>query len=212
MTAICHRYYEGGASSAYFWDVDDGFAGVILLKKCTSIPPSSSYSPHALLPRTTTQPQQLTPAYSSLTQHTHVRLLGQHPRLRSPRSRPSLPLQTHLHRNPATRHLLHPLDIHIHIQLSLSLSLRHRPRPRHPRPIRQPNPAMLLRPPGNLRHRPRREHRQASRGHGRQDAESATGSVFRQGAGRGRGFEEFGEFERGREGAGGASERGGCYQ
>lgn len=26
-------YYEGGVSSVYFWDVDDGFAGVILLKK-----------------------------------------------------------------------------------------------------------------------------------------------------------------------------------
>jgi len=28
------RYYEGGVSSVYFWDVDDGFAGVVLLKKC----------------------------------------------------------------------------------------------------------------------------------------------------------------------------------
>ena len=27
------RYYEGGVSSVYFWDVDDGFAGVVLLKK-----------------------------------------------------------------------------------------------------------------------------------------------------------------------------------
>ena len=27
------RYYEGGVSSVYFWDLDDGFAGVILLKK-----------------------------------------------------------------------------------------------------------------------------------------------------------------------------------
>lgn len=26
-------YYEGGAGSVYFWDLDDGFAGVILLKK-----------------------------------------------------------------------------------------------------------------------------------------------------------------------------------
>ncbi|KAK4698127.1 F-actin-capping protein subunit beta, partial [Lecanoromycetidae sp. Uapishka_2] len=30
-------YYEGGVSSVYFWDLDDGFAGVVLLKK--SIPP-----------------------------------------------------------------------------------------------------------------------------------------------------------------------------
>ena len=27
------RYYEGGVSSVYFWDLDDGFAGVVLLKK-----------------------------------------------------------------------------------------------------------------------------------------------------------------------------------
>lgn len=26
-------YYEGGVSSVYFWDLDDGFAGVVLLKK-----------------------------------------------------------------------------------------------------------------------------------------------------------------------------------
>ncbi|KAI9802205.1 MAG: F-actin-capping protein subunit beta [Sarcosagium campestre] len=26
-------YFEGGVSSVYFWDIDDGFAGVILLKK-----------------------------------------------------------------------------------------------------------------------------------------------------------------------------------
>lgn len=26
-------YYEGGVGSVYFWDLDDGFAGVILLKK-----------------------------------------------------------------------------------------------------------------------------------------------------------------------------------
>ncbi|KAI9725184.1 MAG: F-actin-capping protein subunit beta [Chrysothrix sp. TS-e1954] len=32
-------YYEGGISSVYFWDVDDGFAGVILLKK--SVTPQS---------------------------------------------------------------------------------------------------------------------------------------------------------------------------
>ncbi len=28
-------YYEGGISSVYFWDTDDGFAGVVLLKKET---------------------------------------------------------------------------------------------------------------------------------------------------------------------------------
>ncbi|MCJ1374777.1 F-actin-capping protein subunit beta [Loxospora ochrophaea] len=30
-----NRYYEGGVSSVYFWDLDDGFAGVVLLKKTT---------------------------------------------------------------------------------------------------------------------------------------------------------------------------------
>ena len=30
---FCYRYYEGGISSVYFWDLDDGFAGVVLLKK-----------------------------------------------------------------------------------------------------------------------------------------------------------------------------------
>lgn len=27
-------YYEGGVSSVYFWNTDDGFAGVVLMKKC----------------------------------------------------------------------------------------------------------------------------------------------------------------------------------
>ena len=27
-------YYEGGVGSTYFWDLDEGFAGVVLLKKC----------------------------------------------------------------------------------------------------------------------------------------------------------------------------------
>jgi capping protein beta len=27
-------YYEGGVSSVYFWDLEVGFAGVVLLKKC----------------------------------------------------------------------------------------------------------------------------------------------------------------------------------
>jgi len=29
-------YYEGGVGSVYFWDLDDGFAGVVLLKKAVS--------------------------------------------------------------------------------------------------------------------------------------------------------------------------------
>lgn len=31
-------YYEGGVSSVYFWNLDDGFAGVVLLKKCKTSP------------------------------------------------------------------------------------------------------------------------------------------------------------------------------
>lgn len=27
-------YYEGGVSSVYLWNLDDGFAGVVLVKKC----------------------------------------------------------------------------------------------------------------------------------------------------------------------------------
>lgn len=31
---LCNRYYEGGVSSVYLWDLEDGgFAGVVLLKK-----------------------------------------------------------------------------------------------------------------------------------------------------------------------------------
>jgi F-actin-capping protein subunit beta len=30
------RYYEGGVSSVYMWDLDDGIAGVVLFKKSTS--------------------------------------------------------------------------------------------------------------------------------------------------------------------------------
>lgn len=35
-------YYEGGVSSVYFWNLDDGFAGVVLLKKCECCFPSRS--------------------------------------------------------------------------------------------------------------------------------------------------------------------------
>lgn len=32
------RYFEGGISSVYLWDMDDGFAGCVLLKKGTMVP------------------------------------------------------------------------------------------------------------------------------------------------------------------------------
>ena len=38
----CLRYYEGGLSSVYFWDIDDGFAGCVLLKK--SVAPTAKTS------------------------------------------------------------------------------------------------------------------------------------------------------------------------
>ena len=41
MDVYRELYYEGGVSSVYFWDVDDGFAGVVLLKKTA---PSSGQS------------------------------------------------------------------------------------------------------------------------------------------------------------------------
>lgn len=45
--SIDGRYYEGGVSSVYFWDLDDGFAGVVLLKKSTRgidrLPPPSNH-------------------------------------------------------------------------------------------------------------------------------------------------------------------------
>jgi len=31
-----YSYFEGGTSSVYFWDIDDGFAGCVLLKKCAT--------------------------------------------------------------------------------------------------------------------------------------------------------------------------------
>lgn len=37
-------YYEGGVSSVYLWNLDDGFAGVVLLKKCTR--PMAPPPPH----------------------------------------------------------------------------------------------------------------------------------------------------------------------
>ena len=40
-------YYEGGVSSVYFWNLDDGFAGVVLLNKGESSPvPNCTLSPN----------------------------------------------------------------------------------------------------------------------------------------------------------------------
>jgi hypothetical protein len=37
LTSLPIRYYEGGISSVYLWDMDNGFAGCVLLKKCESL-------------------------------------------------------------------------------------------------------------------------------------------------------------------------------
>lgn len=37
-------YYEGGVSSVYFWNLDDGFAGVVLMKKASPAESSASSS------------------------------------------------------------------------------------------------------------------------------------------------------------------------
>ncbi len=35
--AYRQMYYEGGVGSVYLWDLDEGFAGVVLLKKQVSV-------------------------------------------------------------------------------------------------------------------------------------------------------------------------------
>jgi len=40
--SVTFRYYEGGISSVYLWDLDDGgFAGVVLFKKGRFLPASA---------------------------------------------------------------------------------------------------------------------------------------------------------------------------
>jgi hypothetical protein len=48
-------YYEGGVSSVYFWNLDDGFAGVVLLKKCKLTTPPHPFDMIAQLTPTGTQ-------------------------------------------------------------------------------------------------------------------------------------------------------------
>jgi capping protein beta len=43
-------YYEGGVSSVYFWNLDDGFAGVVLLKKCMLSRPCPPFQSRSVLP------------------------------------------------------------------------------------------------------------------------------------------------------------------
>jgi F-actin capping protein beta subunit len=41
-------YYEGGVGSVYLWDLDDGFAGVVLLKKGKFISYPFAFPPEGL--------------------------------------------------------------------------------------------------------------------------------------------------------------------
>lgn len=59
-------YYEGGVSSVYFWNLDDGFAGVVLLKKCKLPTPYLSHS----ITYDTTPSTTLHLLYSHHSQHT----------------------------------------------------------------------------------------------------------------------------------------------
>ena len=107
-------YYEGGVSSVYFWNLDDGFAGVVLLKKCElyislfflfAIPPCPAaffilMMCHTYLPETTKQKRHYRPAnircnITSLTPKRHQqrpRRLGLDSRIRSERARAHLQL------------------------------------------------------------------------------------------------------------------------
>jgi F-actin capping protein, beta subunit len=52
MDNVDGRYYEGGVSSVYMWDLDDGIAGVVLFKKSILPQDPSSRDPSSrdLLP------------------------------------------------------------------------------------------------------------------------------------------------------------------
>lgn len=79
-------YYEGGVSSVYFWNLDDGFAGVVLLKKgrtlhrLNSLPSSALLSHH---PRNWSAPKLIHVFVSSFTAgRQHRGSLGLDPRFR----------------------------------------------------------------------------------------------------------------------------------
>lgn len=68
---MSNRYYEGGVSSAYLWDQDDGFAGILLFKKTlTSSNPSTWDSIHvfeATEPSSSNTPGKPQPTHYKLT-------------------------------------------------------------------------------------------------------------------------------------------------
>ena len=74
FTFVIFRYYEGGISSVYLWDLDDGgFAGVVLFKKGE---PGGTVSSCCLVSN---------PPYSTDASQTYRErgFLGFHPRIRS---------------------------------------------------------------------------------------------------------------------------------
>lgn len=62
-------YYEGGVSSVYFWDLDDGHAGVVLLKKSMLPIPAVHRGKR----------KGLTEAHSRFARFKEFRWLGQYP-------------------------------------------------------------------------------------------------------------------------------------
>jgi hypothetical protein len=94
------RYYEGGVSSVYLWDTEDGFAGVVLLKKSEL---ASRFVPRPLLmllysPRCTSASHRLS-SPSPLTHSQRLgrldRFVGLGTRLRVDRARKDSTLQAH---------------------------------------------------------------------------------------------------------------------
>lgn len=97
MAVSVLRYFEGGVSSVYLWDLDDGgFAGVVVLKKGLAWDGSLSVMFDLI-------------SYScpsSLAEHgwSTLRRMGLHPRLRSGRTRSHSALQAHEHGHVAPRY------------------------------------------------------------------------------------------------------------
>lgn len=70
---LIFRYYEGGVSSVFLWDLDDGgFAGVVLLKKG---------GPLKLMAIDNLLIVSDLPSLEPTAGHESIRLMGLHPRL-----------------------------------------------------------------------------------------------------------------------------------
>src|SRR5690349_21455767 len=93
MGAYKGRYYEGGISSVYLWDIDDGFAGCVLLKKGL----------RSSVPAATTS---WTDSPSRQPYTTQLWQLGQHSRVRRDRPCSYRSLQADFNGHPLSRHRL----------------------------------------------------------------------------------------------------------